>query len=192
MNILLALFILWLSYVIRAFIGLNHRAFVTNKIPIFYSATSQFIALIIWIGLLLWAGIILYSIGIIYLVIGLVLYFFIFDFLFLKHFIRYFGGDLAFPDNLKHCEGIIKAMVDSYICRKKVYKNKNEKEILFITLKSRYPFMKSKKGKAIVEKCSGIKELIYEVLKIDFINFDVKKSKPIKEQVDKIIGELYI
>ncbi|GAI01635.1 unnamed protein product, partial [marine sediment metagenome] len=74
-----------------------------------------------------------------------------------------------------------------YVCRKKVYKNKNEKEILLITLKSRYPFMKSKKRKEIVEKCKNIKELIYEVLKIDFIDFDVQKSEPIKEQVDKII-----
>ena len=44
-NLILALIILLLSYVIRVFVGLNYKTYETNKIPILRSATSQFIAM---------------------------------------------------------------------------------------------------------------------------------------------------
>lgn len=188
MKAILALIILLLSYVIRVFVGLNYKTYETNKIPILRSATSQFIAMMAWISLLLWASHLFYDVAPIALLIGLLLYFFVFNFFFLKRFIRYFGGDLVFPDSLKHCKGIIEVMVSSYVLRKKMFNN-NEKESLLLTLKSRYPFMKSRKRTKILEKCDDIKELIYEVLKIELIDFDVRKSNPTKKHVDEIIDK---
>jgi hypothetical protein len=190
MKVLFALLILFLSYVIRVFGALNHKTYETNKIPILHSATSQFIVIIIWIGLLIWAGCLLYDVSPIAIFIGLLLYFFVFNFFFLKRFIRYFGGDLVFPDSLKHCRGIIKAMVFAYTSIKEKNRDISKTEVLLKTLKSRYPFMKDGKRKEIVEKCNDIRKLIYEVLKIDLIDFDVKKYQPTKKLVDEVIDEM--
>ncbi len=187
-NILLGFILLFISYAIKTLAGLNYRTYPSNKMPIFYSGLSQLFAFIIWIGLLFWGSRLLYEVSPIAFIIGLLIYFFVFNFFFLKRFIRYFGGDLVFPDSLKNCEGIIDAMVFAYLTAKNKLGAISEKELLWCTLKSRYPFMNNKKREAIIGKCETIRELIYEVLKIDLIDFDVMKSKPIKMQIDEIIS----
>jgi len=188
LKLFFSLILLLISYLVRTYTALGLKTYDINKPLYLRSGIGHLAALIIWAGLLIGAGFILYKLNPIFLIVGLLLYFFVFNFLFLKHLIKAFGGDLVFPESIHHSEGIIKAMIHAYTSIRK-NTSSNEKELLAKTLKTRYPFMKNNKRIEIIENCNDIKDLIYTVLKMELIDFDVKKVKPIQRQIDDIIDK---